>query len=115
LAEVVGVEVEGLWEMLPPTGKGMKCEPIRLCGACYAESPCHRIEWQYKSVWKCVGDSQGVSHRHQLKLLAKCPQCEVQFKIPALWKNERCDRCRLSFREMVKYQNTYQAHTIVQK
>jgi hypothetical protein len=36
LAEVVGVEVEGLWEMLPPTGEGMKCEPIRLCGACYA-------------------------------------------------------------------------------
>jgi hypothetical protein len=39
LAEVVGVEVEGLWEMLPPMGEGMKCEPIRVCGACYAESP----------------------------------------------------------------------------
>ncbi|MEG3899056.1 MULTISPECIES: hypothetical protein [unclassified Microcoleus] len=30
LAEVVGVEGERLWEMLPPTGKGMKCEPIRV-------------------------------------------------------------------------------------
>ena len=50
LAEEVGVEVEGWWEMLPPMGEGMKCEPIRVCGACYAESPCHRIEWQFKSV-----------------------------------------------------------------
>ncbi len=31
-------------------GEVMKCEPIRVCGACYAESPCHRIEWQFKSV-----------------------------------------------------------------
>ena len=96
LAEVVGVEVERLWEMLPPMGEGMKCEPIRLCGACYAESPCHRIEWQYKSVWKC--------DRHQLKLLAKCPNCEARFKMPALWDDERCDRCRLLFTEIAEYQ-----------
>ena len=98
LAEEVGVEVEGLWEMLPPMGEGMKCEPIRVCGACYAESPCHRIEWQFKSVWKC--------DRHQLKLLAKCLQCEARFKIPALWENGRCDRCSLPFSEMGKHQKT---------
>ena len=39
LAVVVGVEVERLVEMLPPVGMGMKMEPIRLCGACYGESP----------------------------------------------------------------------------
>jgi len=49
LATVVGVEVQRLREMLPPQGVGMKCDPIRLCGACYAESPCHRMEWQFKS------------------------------------------------------------------
>jgi hypothetical protein len=52
LGRVLGVSPERLWAMLPPKGKGMQCEPIRLCGACYGESPCHRIEWQYKSVWK---------------------------------------------------------------
>ncbi|MGB7890642.1 MAG: hypothetical protein WCF82_01750 [Microcoleus sp.] len=29
---------------------GMKQEAIRLCGACYSESPCHKIEWQFKTV-----------------------------------------------------------------
>jgi hypothetical protein len=98
LAEVVGVEVERLWEMLPPMGEGMKCEPIRVGGACYAQSPCHRIEWQFKSVWKC--------DRHQLKLLAKCPQCEARFKIPALWENGRCDRCLTTFGELAAYQKS---------
>jgi len=37
-----------LVQMLPPAG--MKQEPIRLCGACYAESPCHKMEWQFKTV-----------------------------------------------------------------
>jgi hypothetical protein len=106
LAEVVGVDVERLWEMLPPMGEGMKCEPIRLCGACYDDSPCHRIEWQYQSVWKCVGDSRGVSHRHQLKLLAKCPKCEARFNIPALWEDGRCDRCRTTFGELAAYQKS---------
>jgi len=49
LAVVVGVESDRLVEMLPPAGVGMKLEPIRLCGVCYAESPCHRIEWQLKT------------------------------------------------------------------
>ena len=98
MAEVIGVEVERLWEMLPPMGEGMKCEPIRLCGACYAESPCHRIEWQYQSVWKC--------DHHQLKLLAKCPKCEARFNIPALWEDGRCDRCRTTFGELAAYQKS---------
>jgi hypothetical protein len=84
-------------------GEVMKCEPIRVCGACYVESPCHRIEWQFKSVWKCVGYSLGISHRHQLKL-AKYPQCEARFKMPTLWENGRCDRCRLPFGRMAEYQ-----------
>lgn len=70
----------------------MKLEPIRLCGACYGESPYHRIEWQYKSRWKC--------DRYDLKLLCKCPNCGARFAIPSLWEFGRCDRCGLDFSAM---------------
>lgn len=96
LSEVVGVSVERLTEMLPSEGIGMQWTPIRLCGACYAENPCHRIEWQYKSVWKC--------DCHQLKLLAKCPHCEAPFKIPALWQDGTCYRCLTLLSQMRQHQ-----------
>jgi len=98
LAGVVGVSAERLAEMLPPKGVGMQWTPIRLCGACYGEIPCHRMEWQYKSVWKC--------DRHQLKLLSKCPNCEAPFKMPALWEDGICHRCHLPFSEMRTYQKS---------
>jgi transcriptional regulator with XRE-family HTH domain len=44
LAKVVEVDADRLAQMLPPAGVGMKLEPIRLCAACYVESPCHKIE-----------------------------------------------------------------------
>lgn len=96
LGTLLEIAPERLWEMLPSQGEGMQCEPIRLCGACYGESPCHRIEWQYKSMWKC--------DRHNLKLLSKCPQCEAKFKIPSLWIDGRCHRCRMDFRDMATLQ-----------
>jgi hypothetical protein len=98
LAKVVGVEAQRLREMLPPQGVGMKCDPIRLCGACYAESPCHRMEWQFKSTAGC--------ETHQLRLLSKCPKCGARFKVPALWEDGCCDRCRLPFGEMAEYQKS---------
>jgi len=96
LAAVVGVEREQLQEMLPPPGVGMKLEPIRLCGACYAESPCHKIEWQLKGMQGC--------DRHGLRLLSECPKCGARFKIPALWVDGWCQRCFMTFAEMSKYQ-----------
>jgi hypothetical protein len=96
LANVVGVEALRLREMLPPQGVGMNCNTIRLCGACYAELPCHRMEWQFKSTAGC--------ERHQLRLLSKCPRCGARFKIPALWEDGCCDRCRLTFGGMTNYQ-----------
>ncbi len=96
LGNLLGVSPRRLWAMLPEQGEGMKCEPIRLCGACYGEIPCHRIEWQYKSRWKCSS--------HQLKLLSKCPNCEAKFKIPALWEDGCCSRCRMPFAELAKLQ-----------
>ncbi|MBD1875015.1 TniQ family protein [Nodosilinea sp. FACHB-131] len=96
LGKVLGLSTERLWGMLPSQGEGMQCAPIRLCGACYGEDPCHRIEWQYKSVWKC--------DRHNLKLLTKCPNCEAKFKVPALWECNYCSRCQLSFSQMKEFQ-----------
>ncbi len=93
LGKVLGLPAERLWAMLPPQGEGMVHEPIRLCGACYGESPCHRVEWQYKSIWRC--------ERHNLKLLSKCPNCGARFKVPALWEQGHCSRCRIPFQERV--------------
>lgn len=96
LAVVVGVEADRLVQMLPPTGVGVKMEPIRLCGACYTESPCHKIEWQFKITQGC--------DRHQLSLLSECPNCGARFKIPALWADSWCQRCFTAFAEMVNWQ-----------
>ncbi|MBH8566812.1 TniQ family protein [Nostoc sp. CENA67] len=99
LALVVGVEADRLEQMLPPVGEGMKMEPIRLCAACYAESPCHKIEWQLKVTQGCK--------LHQLRLLSECPNCGARFKVPALWVDGWCQRCFLAFGEMVKWQNPH--------
>ncbi|PSR17808.1 hypothetical protein C8255_10645 [filamentous cyanobacterium CCP3] len=96
LGRVLGLSPTRLWAMLPPHGEGMQCEPIRLCVACYGENPCHRIEWQYKSVWKC--------DRHNLKLLAQCPNCQSRFKTPAIWEDGCCTRCHTPFSELVDLQ-----------
>jgi hypothetical protein len=96
LAKVVGVQTDRLVQMLPPKGVGMNLEPIRLCGACYAEEPCHRMEWQFKQTVGC-------SH-HQLRLLSECPNCGARFKIPALWIEGICQRCFTTFAQMTEYQ-----------
>jgi len=100
LAAVVGVEAHSLAQMLPPAGVGMKHEPIRLCSACYAQVPCHRIEWQFKVTAGC--------DRHQLRLLSECPNCGARFKVPALWVDGWCQRCFMGFGEMVKWQKVFE-------
>ncbi|MEH2440246.1 TniQ family protein [Nostoc sp.] len=84
--------------MLPPAGVGMKMEPIRLCAACYTESPCHKVEWQLKVIQGC--------DRHKLHLLSECPNCGGRFKIPALWIDGHCQRCFMRFTKMVNYQKS---------
>ncbi|MFQ4138994.1 TniQ family protein [Nodosilinea sp. PGN35] len=98
LGRVVGLSPERLWAMLPPKGEGMQYEPIRLCGACYGENPCHRIEWQYKSVWRC--------EEHNLKLLSKCPMCEARFNLPALWEKGSCPRCKTHLAALASLQRS---------
>jgi hypothetical protein len=82
--------------MLPPPGVGMKLEPIRLCGACYAQSPCHKIEGQFKQTQGC--EKQG------LRLRSECPHCGARFKVSALWVDGQCQHFFREFGEMVKYQ-----------
>ena len=96
LGMVVGVEAQRLREMLPPVGVRMKLEPPRLCGACYAESPCHKIELQFQQTQGC--EKQG------LRLRSECPHCGARFKVSALWVDGQCQHCFLEFGEMVKYQ-----------
>lgn len=96
LAQVVGVGADRLAQMLPPLGVGMKMEPIRLCAACYVESPCHKIEWQFKVMQGCSS--------HNLTLLSECPKCKKRFKVPAEWVNGWCPRCFLPFVEMIAFQ-----------
>jgi|GEM_PF-3466284 len=48
LAFVVEVEAVRLAQMLPSLGTSMSLSPIRLCGACYAQQPCHKIEGSLK-------------------------------------------------------------------
>jgi hypothetical protein len=96
LAKVVEVSADKLAEMLPPKGVTMKPRPILLCAACYTEDPYHRIEWQFKERRGC--------DRHQLRLLAKCTNCETPFLIPALWVQGECPHCFLPFATMAKRQ-----------
>jgi hypothetical protein len=96
LAKVVEVDAKRLREMLPPEGIGMKLQPIRLCAACYLESPYHHIEWQFKQTDRCK--------KHSLRLLSGCPNCKARFRIPALWIDPWCSSCFFPFAEMVKYQ-----------
>jgi hypothetical protein len=88
LATLVGVDTDRLEQMLPPAGMGMKLEPIRLCAACYVESPCHKIKWQFKLTQKCDRPrSTAKGNRHKLSLLSECLNCGGRFKVPALWVN----------------------------
>ncbi|MBD2300004.1 TniQ family protein [Nostoc sp. FACHB-190] len=96
LASVVRVNADRLAEMLPPKGVTMKPRPIRLCAACYAEVPCHRIEWQYKDKLKC--------DHHNLRLLTKCTNCETPFPVPVDWVQGECPHCFLLFATMAKRQ-----------
>ncbi len=99
LALLVQLEVKQLRQMLPPQGVGMKHEPMRLCAACYAETPLHKLEWQFKETRGCV--------HHQLRLLSECPNCKLRFPIPAIWIKGQCKRCLMSFSEMAAKQKPY--------
>jgi hypothetical protein len=97
ISRLIGLDTGRLQEMLPNRGMTLQPRPIRLCGACYAEVPCHRMAWQHK-------DIAAVCPHHPLRLLERCPSCKKPFQIPALWTDGKCYHCEMRFTSMVKYQ-----------
>lgn len=97
IACLIGLDLARFQEMLPSRAMTLQPRPIRLCGCCYAEVPCHRLGWQERDVVAfCPYDN--------LRLLERCPSCKTPFLIPALWTEGQCHRCRMSFTSMAKYQ-----------
>jgi hypothetical protein len=92
LAAVLGIDRAVLAGLFPGVEMAVSLRPIRLCGACYGEVACHRMEWQFKETEACG--------RHGLRLLAECPSCGARFRVPALWSGGCCHRCFTSFNEM---------------
>ena len=97
IARLIGLDTRRLQAMLPSQGMTLQPRPIRLCGACYAEMPCHQMSWQHK-------DIVAVCPHHPLRLLERCPSCKKPFQIPALWMDGKCHHCGIWFTAMVKYQ-----------
>jgi TniQ len=89
LSKLVDIECEQLTTMLPPQDLHLQ---TRLCPACYAEAPIHRVSWQQKGVDWC--------DRHGLRLLSSCPVCQTGFWTPALWEDDRCEQCGLPLSQM---------------
>ncbi len=94
LGNILELSQVQLRELFPPVEEPIKCQPIRLCGLCYAEKPYHRMEWQYQSQFNCS--------KHGVKLLTKCPSCRQRFAIPSHWVEGRCQRCDMAFKRMGK-------------
>jgi len=96
LSKLVDVEPKQLAKMLPSEPLHLQA---RLCAACYAETPMHRVAWQRAKTNRC--------DRHQLQLLVACPVCNTGFRIPALWSDECCEYCDLAFSQMVTFQQSF--------
>lgn len=99
MGKLIGLDADRIAQMLPSNSEKMKMEPIRLCAACYAAQPYHRLEWQFQSTVGC--------DRHKLRLLSECPFCKERFAIPALWEQGECKKCHAPFRSMKKRQKAY--------
>ena len=98
MSDLMGVEIERLRAMFPPEAEPIKPTPIRMCAACYAEAPYHRMAWQFKSMTGC--------EKHGLRLLSSCPSkgCNQPFPIPLLWIRGSCEHCGMKFSSMAKQQ-----------
>lgn len=89
IAELTGVAVSQLLQMLPPTPLHLR---TRLCADCYREQPIHRVVWQQVERECC--------DRHGQPLLCACPACGIDFRLPALWERGCCEHCWLPFTQM---------------
>lgn len=101
MASVMHLDVERLQQMFPPEDEPSDPRPIRLCGACYAEAPYHRMNWQFQSTQGC--------DRHRLRLVSACRghKCNERFPIPKDWVDGRCQKCGMKYSSQAKYQKSY--------
>jgi len=96
LGAVVDIHSDRLAALLPPPDEDARPAPIRLCGACYAVEPCHRIAWQFTTARGCG--------RCRRRLLSECPDCGARFPYPAVWAAGCCARCGLPYAAMAARQ-----------
>lgn len=99
MGKLVGLNTEQLLAMFPPRDTPTVNRSTRLCAACYAETPYHRIHWQFESTAGC--------DRHQLRLISRCPACDEKLPLPSEWENGQCTKCGMKFRSMSKRQKKY--------
>jgi len=99
MGKLVGIDADRLLAMFPPKGTITVNRSTRLCAACYAEAPYHRMEWQFESTKGC--------DRHQLHLISRCPSCDEKIPLPSEWDTNACKRCGMKFSSMVKKQKPY--------
>ena len=93
--------LERLLLMFPLEDEPINPRPIRICAACYAETPYHHMSWQYQS-------TEGCEH-HRLRLLSRCPdpKCGEPFPIPSQWVTPKCKKCGMPHKTMAKKQKPY--------
>jgi len=94
IGSAMGLNLAQVQAMMPT--QPMQLEPIRLCAACYTETPYHQMHWQYKDTAGCL--------LHGLRLLPRCPRCGEGFNTPNTWRMAACQRCGLPFAEMAHLQ-----------
>ena len=101
MSAIMHLDIDRLRQMFPPEDEPIKPEPIRLCGACYAEAPYHRLSWQFQSTQGC--------DRHRLRLVSACRghKCNERFPIPRDWVDGRCKKCGMKYASQAKYQKPY--------
>lgn len=101
IAELMDLSVDRLLLMFPPQHEPINPKPIRICATCYVEDPYHRLSWQFQSTAGC--------DRHQLRLLAKCPdpKCGEPFPIPSDWAIGKCKKCGMPYATMARKQRNY--------
>ena len=97
LSDMTGVAETNLRSMLMPKSIAL-CLRTRLCSLCYGEEPFHRLIWQNANIVEC--------DRHGCELLSMCPQCGIDFQLPALWESGQCEQCYLPFYDMNKFRRS---------
>jgi hypothetical protein len=89
LSQMSGVAIARFHVMWPPSDTRLHW-PTRLCPACYAEAPWHRLTWQLSAQPDCEIHQRRRTRRGETPLLSQCPRCHHAFPLPSHWANGQC-------------------------